>query len=250
MVDDETLMAYADGELEPAARLAVEEAAARDPVVADRLKAHAALREKMAEAFADVLHDPVPASLRALASGEAPSGAVIDFAAARTRLNPEVRRKIALPTMSGAMAACLAAGLLLGAGLGALRPAALITGRAGSLLAQGPLVAALDTQLSARPPANQSIRIGISFRNTKNEYCRTFRIDGDGALAGIACRTPAAWSVNMAAATAARVTSVSPAYRTASSVFPPLVMQTVQDMSVGAPLDADAEGRAKAAGWR
>jgi hypothetical protein len=248
MLDDETLMAYADGELDPAARRAVEDAAARDPAVADRLAAHAALRRKMAEAFAEVLHDPVPASLRALASAEAHSGAVIDFAAARSRRQPEAKRIFSLRTIGGSMAACLAGGLLLGAGLGNLRPGALITGRAGSLQAQGSLAAALDTQLAARQSANQSIRIGVSFRNADGEYCRTFRIESKAALAGIACRNPAAWSVKMA--TVAPATAVSGAYRTASGVFPPLVMQRVQEMSVGAPLDAGGEGRAKAAGWR
>ena len=246
MIDDETLMAYADGELGPAEMKAVEEAAHRDAATANRLAAHAALRAKMAEAFADVLHDPVPARLSALASEGGNDGSVIDLAAACALRRPEAKPKSAWP-VGGAMAACLTAGLLIGAGLEALRPAPLLSGRDGSLQAQGSLEAALNTQLAANPSGARSIRIGVSFRDTRGDYCRTFRIDRETALAGIACRDPAAWLVKMAVATPSSGASTD--YRTASSDIPPSVMQAVENLSAGDPLDAKGEAQAKARRW-
>jgi uncharacterized protein YaiL (DUF2058 family) len=85
---DETLMAYADGELEPAARAEVESAMRGDPEVAARVARHQALRTDVFAAFAPVLDEPVPARLSAAAKGgqwtlpvmaEAPRGAAGEY---------------------------------------------------------------------------------------------------------------------------------------------------------------------------
>ncbi len=62
-ISDETLMAYADGELEPAQRAEVEAAMAADPKVAERVERHRALRRKLNAAFDPVLLETVPHAL-------------------------------------------------------------------------------------------------------------------------------------------------------------------------------------------
>ena len=53
--DDETLMAYADGELEPGQRAAIEQAMREDPQVAAAVERHRALRLDVGGAFAGIL---------------------------------------------------------------------------------------------------------------------------------------------------------------------------------------------------
>ena len=59
-ISDETLMAYADGELDSAARASVEAAMQEDPEIGRRVARHRALREAMQGAFSTVLNEPVP----------------------------------------------------------------------------------------------------------------------------------------------------------------------------------------------
>jgi hypothetical protein len=245
MIDDETLMAYADNELDPAQRRSVERAAAADPATAKRLMDHVALRNRMAAAFAEVLDDPVPARLKASASGGEPFGAaVIDLAAARAARTPKPKRSWPI---GGAIAACLAVGLLAGAGLETLRPAPIISGRGGALVADGALAKALSTQLASNQTGGQPIKIGLSFRTASGDYCRTFRVDRETAVAGVACRDPQAWSVKMAMATAPE--HPAGGYRTASSDTPPAITQLVETLSAGEPLNAQDEAVAKSRGW-
>jgi len=62
-IPDETLMAYADGELEPAQRADVEAALAADPTLAQRVEQHRALRRKLNVAFDPILMETVPNAL-------------------------------------------------------------------------------------------------------------------------------------------------------------------------------------------
>jgi hypothetical protein len=62
-IPDETLMAYADGELEPAQCAEVEAAMAADPAVAARVEQHRALRRKLNAAFDPILLETVPNAL-------------------------------------------------------------------------------------------------------------------------------------------------------------------------------------------
>ncbi|MTW05150.1 anti-sigma factor family protein, partial [Pseudoduganella ginsengisoli] len=64
---EETLMAYADGELAPPEREQVERAMQGDPELAARVARHQALRSDVFAAFAPVLDEPVPARLAAAA---------------------------------------------------------------------------------------------------------------------------------------------------------------------------------------
>src|SRR3954467_10950401 len=63
LLADETLMAYADGELEPAQCAQVEAAMAADPEVADRVDRHRALRKKLSSTFDRILLETIPNEL-------------------------------------------------------------------------------------------------------------------------------------------------------------------------------------------
>src|SRR5262245_21219445 len=56
----ETLMAYADGELDAETRRAIEAEMAVDPQVAQEVERHRAMRAEVGGAFAGVLDEPVP----------------------------------------------------------------------------------------------------------------------------------------------------------------------------------------------
>jgi anti-sigma factor RsiW len=89
-LDEETLMAYADGELDPAQRAEIAAAIEKDPALAARVEKHRALRAEVAGAFAPVLTQPVPERLRAAAIGtaapaERARGNVVPFPTRGTR---------------------------------------------------------------------------------------------------------------------------------------------------------------------
>src|SRR5258708_31173958 len=147
MISDETLMAYADGELDAAARASIEAAMQEDPEIAKRVARHRALRETMQGAFSGVLEEPVPERLIAAARGQntAPKGAVV-----LTLAREAARRKTSL--RSGWQPAAMAASLALGVGLGFLawhgRTGLIQPGSGGGLVANAALAEVLSTQLS------------------------------------------------------------------------------------------------------
>ncbi len=237
-IDDDRLLAFVDGELDAAARAEVEKALAADPAVARRAARHRALRHRVADTYAPVLDEPVPARLMALFSAAHPGTA--DLAAARAR-----RRSPGLPAWA-AMAASLVLGLAAGAELMRVGAPSLVSTGPTGLAARGALAHALDDQLASSGGAGP-IRIGVSFLSTGRRYCRTFHA-GAARLAGLACRDPDAWRVEVAVAQG----SARPAgaYRMAASELPAPVLAAAQAMMAGEPLDAAGEAAAKAKRWR
>src|SRR6185436_2478300 len=69
--DDETLMAFADGELDELLSAEIASAMERDPALARRVERHRALRAQVAGAYSTVLEQPVPERLLAAANGSA-----------------------------------------------------------------------------------------------------------------------------------------------------------------------------------
>jgi anti-sigma factor RsiW len=68
---DETLMAFADGELDATTRAAVDAAMREDPEVAKRVAQHRALRAKLQLAYASELDEAPPERLLAAARAAA-----------------------------------------------------------------------------------------------------------------------------------------------------------------------------------
>ena len=87
-ISDETLMAFADGELDEAARAAVEAAMREDPEVSKRIARHRALRARLQAGFAAELSEPVPERLTAVLRGvpSATASNVVDLQNARAAM--------------------------------------------------------------------------------------------------------------------------------------------------------------------
>jgi hypothetical protein len=249
-ISDETLMAYADGELDAAAHASVEAAMQEDPEVAGRVARHRALREAMRGAFPAVLEEPVPDRLTAAARGQtvAPTGSVVDLSLARKA----ARQEVSAATRRWQPAA-MAASLLLGLGLGFLAwhgsgGAMIQPGAGGGLVASAALAEALTTQLSDDRPADRVVVAGLSFRNKSGDYCRTFYLTGSDASSGLACREGTDWRIK-ALAQSLRTVANSGSFRTANSEDSPAIRAAVEGSIDGEPLDHAGEIAARQAAW-
>ncbi|MEW6760028.1 MAG: zf-HC2 domain-containing protein [Pseudomonadota bacterium] len=233
--DDEILMAYADGELAPAERAAVEEAMRSDPGVAAAVARHQNMRGDVFGAFAGILAQPVPERLQ-----PAPVAEVVQLDAHRAARAGAAAQRRRGPQW-GAMAASLAVGVLVGV-FGGRGELAVERDAGGALLASGSLDRALDRQL-AGAAADGDVQVGMSFLSNTGSYCRTFSL---GASAGLACREDGAWRIPVLAQAERQDT----AYRQAGAALPAAVLDAVDARIAGATLDAAAERKARDGGWQ
>ena len=240
---EETLMAYADNELDVQTRTAVEEAMATDPEIARRVAQHKALRGKVRLAFDNVVDEPTPQRLIDAARG-VPS--------VRREGNVIPLRRKAPPPRAWPQWASIAASLVVGVIIGQamLRGSGsnLVTSRDGQLLANSVLSHALSEQLSSTQTDQSPVRMGVSFKSKTGAYCRTFTTHESTTLAGLACRDHDDWRVQVLAQTTA-TPDTGTAYRQASSAIPKSVLQAVDDTIAGEPLDAATETAAREKNW-
>lgn len=247
-ISDEMLMAYADDQLDPGERAEVEQAIAADPALAKIVERHRALAGRVQAAYRGVLDEPVPARLATLTQPSV-TPQVVDFVARRDErrvARAEARpMRWQLPQWS-AMAAAVTLGLFVG--VFALRgPGSPWEETPGGLVARGELERALTVQLagSTGTGAPGKVQTGVSFREKGGAYCRTFQMQQEAPVAGLACRAGEDWQLRVLAA-------AQPAegeLRTAASM-PIAVLQAVDAAIDGEPLDAAAETAARDAGWR
>ncbi|WP_294331966.1 anti-sigma factor [uncultured Sphingomonas sp.] len=226
-IDPELLMAYADGELGPLDAKRVEQAIAADPALGAEVARHRALRARLDGHFAAVAQEPVPDRLAALIRTN-----VVDLPARR-----RTARVPAWAPWSGAVAAALVLGLLLGKGL---PEQGVVRTRDGHLYAAGSLAGALDRQLAANAG---DVQLVVSFRDREGRYCRVFRSQ---PADGIACHEAKGWALRQTMG-GSRVSARG--YAQAGSADAAL-MAAAQELMAGDPLDAAAEARARAAGWK
>jgi hypothetical protein len=240
---EETLMAYADNELDSQTRTAVEAAMAADPEIARRVARHKALRGKLRLAYDNVLNEPAPQRLVNAARG---------VPAVRREGNVIPLRRKVPPRRTWPQWASVAASLIIGVIIGQalLRGAGSgpVTSRDGQLLASGVLARALSEQLASAQTDQTPVQIGLSFKSKAGDYCRTFTVHESTTLAGLACRQHDDWHVQVLAQTT-QPTDSGGAYRQAGSEMPKSVMQAVDDNIAGDPLDAHAEAAARDKSW-
>jgi hypothetical protein len=241
--DEETLMAYADGELDEATRAAIAAAIAKDPELARRVEKHRALRAEVSGAFATLLGEPVPERLEAAARGPRQAearGKVVRFPSRGTRApSPPWRAR-----EWTALAASLALGMFLswrflGPGGGDFASGD------GALVARGDLARALDIQLASDQSADSPVLIGLTFKSKERGYCRTFVLR-DSSTAGLACREGNGWRIPATQSVVMQGGDV----RQASASLTSAILASIAERSEGEALDAAEEEAARDAGWK
>lgn len=243
-IDDDTLQAYVDGQLDAASAAHVDAALAQDDALAGRVRRMRALNARLRAAFDPVLDEPVPAHLSDLLQPAKPSVALTVLEGGRgadISRRRASRRWLVPGAALAASVALLAAGLWWHAGNGLVRM------RSGEPYASGVLGRALDQVLASEPDAHAPVAIGLSFRTAEGNICRTFSIHTPPARAGLACHTEAGWELPVLAPSAP---AEGGELRQAASSLPPAVQAAVDARLRGNVFDAQQERAARAAGWR
>ncbi|HEV7605735.1 MAG TPA: hypothetical protein VGO61_00215 [Steroidobacteraceae bacterium] len=244
--DDETLMAYADGELDAVQRAQIAAAIENDVELAKRVEQQRALRSRLAGAFAKVLDEPVPERLEnAARAGAAPAagprrGKVLQFPARAGRAPgpPWSAREWT------AMAASLVLGVLLSWRLSAPADSSPVVAGKDALLARGELARALESQLASEQRGEEPVLIGLTFKARDGNFCRSFVMHATRTT-GLACRVGSDWQV------AATDSSAAPQgdLQQASSALTPAILRVIEARADGPALDAAAEQSARLSGW-
>lgn len=210
MISDETLMAFADGELAPGDRERVAAAIAADPALAERVRMFERTRQLAHDAFAPLLDEPVPDALRNR----------IEAAAA-----PASSNVIALPRRGGRP---LPAWLPLAASI-----AAVVVGIGGFLagrnlgptaqtqrIALGEVPAELAAVLASKPSGSREehdlgkLSLIASFKTGDGRLCREFELDPprSDTIVAVACRGASPdWQVVFAVAAPPGADNYAPA---------------------------------------
>ena len=242
--DDETLMAYADGELDEVQRAELAAAIARDPELARRVDQHRALRAEVSRAFAGVKELPIPGSLEAIARGAAARveyrGKVVPFPAHPARATASAWRAREWI----AMAASLVLGVFLSWRLLSPLDSDILVVANGSLVAGGALATALDSNLASEQADDGAVLIGLTFRRQDGGFCRSF-VARESAIAGLACRRNDEWQIPVTHS----VNLQGGGMRQAAAAMPPAILVEIEARLDGEPLDAVAEKAARDANW-
>jgi hypothetical protein len=228
-IDEARIIAWIDGELEPAEAADVAAQVAADPELAALADRHRRLKTRFAAAFGPIA-EPIERVRPAT-----PVISLVDARAER-QARTEAPRLAHRWVWPGAIAASLLLGVLVGHQ--ALPPAGGLADRPGALALDRGIAAALDSKLSGEAGA---IRIALSFRDKAGAYCRSFI---GASLSGVACRDPDGWYLRYGAQGHAATSD----YRTAGADR--AMMSAVDSMIAGDPLDAAGEAHARHAGWR
>lgn len=215
---DETLMAFADGELDEAEATAVEAAIDADPALAERVALFMETRAMVGAALKPLADEPVPPALEAAVrrSIEAARSGDLGTAAASTAaeeattatvvaFRPRPTQNLSFARFALPLAASLAV-IVAGA-------AGYFAGRGGSEGTSGLQVAGLDrpalTSVLESVGSGEQISLGqggqrfraiATFRDDAGTLCREFEVDAaDGnTVVSVACRPDAGWTVNFA----------------------------------------------------
>ena len=253
-ISDETLMAYADGELDPAARAAVESAMREDPQIEKRVAEHRLLRQRVHAAYSAELSEDVPERLLTAARGgmSAPGGKVVNLKDARESMKRNASRaRPARPQWrtTGAIAASVIAGVGLGYFMWGRSEAPLMRSAGGALVAGGQLSKALSTQLAAEQSPASAVHIGVSFLAKSGDYCRTFALSGAVSPSGLACRHGGEWQIQALTQEPGNAAGESE-YRTARSAVSATILKSVEGQIAGEPFDQAREKAARQHGWK
>lgn len=206
-ISDELLMAYVDGELEPAEAVRVEQALSADPDLRARLQPFVVTRQELARLFNEPMNAPIPAHLiKAIERapvGSAGATAAPGASGLLVSLKDFVAGFMAMP-MPVRFAGALALGTVIGwAAFSDARvkgSTSEIAMTNGALVASNALQNALESRLSAHPVPSGAGAVSVdqSFETKSGGFCRTFKIEATAAVPymGLGCRTAdGAWEI-------------------------------------------------------
>lgn len=252
-LNDETLLAYVDGELDAATASEVEAALADDPAASETVALFRESARLAQAAFAEPMDADIPAHLLApfndTAADPAPSADVVDFAARRAARPAGSVRRFALPL---AASIALAVGIAGGWTLSSQTVAPVDSGALlGSISTESSLHAALEGTPSGQALAwdGGEIKPLLTFRGVDGRFCREYQATGTQAgqgSIGVACRGDNQWQQQIAIAAQ---TTGDGAFQPASGGLESLE-SFVDELMADMPLDAAAEAAALAAGWK
>lgn len=209
--DDETLMAFADGELDAQTSAAVEEAMRDNEQLIARIGLFMETRKLSSEAMAPLLDVSVPDDLTAKvtkmldppADGETSRDNVVSFKAAP----PPRRQPVVSPWMTAlAASVALVAGGVIGFAVGNLPGDDTRSAIQVAQFDQPNLANALDTTLSGveirLPASGDRFRVIASYHDEDKTLCREFEVDQDDGttFVSVACKTGTGWKVNFTVA--------------------------------------------------
>lgn len=196
-VTDEMLMAYVDGELDPAAQQELRAAMVADPVLAARADAFALSRRLARAAFGPELERPVPARLvETVMAGSSP-------ASRERKILPFTARRV-LPVALPLAASIAAAFTVFGFWYSQQDQAP------GEILGPSRLALALaETPAGERTSLANGAEIAtVGSYRVVDGICRVFEVAGgtsDSGMRGVGCaRGTAGWSIDLAVAGSAR----------------------------------------------
>jgi len=237
--DDQTIMAYVDGECDAVTVRRIEKAMISDTDLTDRIGKARALRAIVAAHYAPVASEEIPDRLTAMLAPAAPD---VDTSFAARKAGREQakqqRRSFGLAQW-GAMAATLVLGVVVGQyGLNG-DPESPFAQQGGALVASGPLENALDRQLASTQADDSDFRIGLTFRARTGAVCRSFTGE---AVSGIGCREGQQWKM-----VSTLPGGIQGDYRQASSNA---INAVAAELMVEGPMDADAERKSLESGWK
>jgi hypothetical protein len=248
---EETLMAYADGELNADTRAAVDMAMQSDTDLADaialQIENRQALIANLHAAFDSALEEEVPARLINAAGTEsiANTESAVESASARSTSSKTWARSWG-PLQWSAIVASVLLGVLIGR-FALERSEGPFTVEAGRVMARDELHEALRIQASGVFNRDTGIQLGVSYLAKSGDYCRTFTLKDANVLAGLACHRQDGWMIDALTRTN---TDATGAYRMAGAAIPAVLLGIVESTIAGDPLDATQEAEARERGWR
>lgn len=239
--DDESLVAFADGELDDATAARLETALETDDALAARLAVFLESRDVLASAMKPLIDEPVPEALR-LSVERMVADAAAPVAAAPTSAKETVvpfRPKTAPPapaTMRRALLPLAASIVAVVAGLAGYQ-----LGRSGGTTgadALGQVAALLDSEPSGAERVVEGagmVRIISTFQAEAGGLCREYELEREAVVeTTIACRDGNAWTTRLAVS-APRAEGYAPASAQDT------IDAWLSSINAGAPLGADEE---------
>jgi hypothetical protein len=267
---DETLMAYADGRLDPSWQAEIERLCAEDPALRARLRVFLSTGRDLGRVFQHEVDAPVPKRL--LESVEAQA---LRRTGGNGRRTPSLwswlYKHVSVWHFVDAaflrMAAVASVATTIGVGLGWLLHrdtpgqgimfASLVQAEKSRLIARWPLQHSLDTlhsgtetKLTLPGPQEAELKVKMTFRDETRDYCRVYEIETSSAerYAGVACRMGDQWSVRMQAMFPP--SDESSGQLTPAGVNNPAMNAVVRELIDDGPLSATEEAAVIGKGWK